>query len=115
MKAKAPAFPARKPDAQLLVVHPGLVVAQVGLIVLVTFGLFLFLAFPGSLLRYSVDEAARYKGFNGFYPTEQDPNGRTFVWSKNEAYLAFSNLPRYVPLTIYLEMSLDRPLGQPLA
>lgn len=115
MKAKALKFPERKPDAQLLPVRPSVLIAQVGLFVLATFGLFLYLTFPGAHLRYSVDEAATYKGFNGFYPIEHNPAGRTFVWSKNEAFLAFSELPRYVPLTVYLEMSLDRPIGQPLA
>ncbi len=90
-------------------------IIPIGVLVLLAFGLFLGLSFPGNKLTLPVEQAARYKGFNGFNAVERSPDGQAFAWSKRESYLAFADLPRYLPLTLYLEISLDRPSGTPPA
>ncbi|HEX2913423.1 MAG TPA: glycosyltransferase 87 family protein [Chloroflexia bacterium] len=90
-------------------------VVRAGLLAVAAFGLFLYLSFPGVVADFSVREVTTYKGFNGFNQLEKAPDGQPFAWSKSGANLSFANLPRYIPLTVYMDISLDRPPGAPPA
>lgn len=81
---------------------------SLGLIVAGCFGLFLALGAPGYAFRLSAERLDDYSTANSFYPKEA---GADYAYTVPNFYLQFDQLPRYLPLKIDFELSLDRPTG----
>ncbi len=76
------------------------------------FGLFLALSFPGNTQRLSVERVKDFSDSTTINSMERDPTGQAYVWTKDSTYFVFETLPRFLPLTITIDMNLERPDGK---
>lgn len=79
---------------------PSLVILALG------FGLFLFLSAPDYAIRLSPGRLDDYSTSNSLYPPEP---GGDFAYTYPTVYFQLGELPRYLPLKVDFEISLDRP------
>lgn len=85
------------------------------LLVIAAFGLFLALSYPGNTQRLPIERVKDFSDFASLNGVEPGPDGQAFAWTKHDSYFVFETLPRFLPLTITVEMSLNRPAGEPPA
>jgi hypothetical protein len=64
------------------------------------------LSAPGYVIKLSPARLDEYSTANSFYPPEA---GANFSYSQSQVYIEVAQLPRYLPLKINFELSLDRP------
>jgi Gpi18-like mannosyltransferase len=84
-------------------------------LIIFAFGLFLTLSYPGNTQRLSVERVKDFSDLASLNQIEHDAAGQPSVWTKGKSYFVFESLPRFLPLTITVEMSLNRPAGEPPA
>lgn len=77
-----------------------------------SFALFLALSYPGNTQQLSVERVEDFSDPTSINHLEHDPTGQPFVWTRDATYFVFDTLPRYLPLTITVEMTLERPPGK---
>jgi Gpi18-like mannosyltransferase len=76
------------------------------------FGLFLVLSYPGNTQHLSVERIEDFSDPTSINKLEHDPKGQPYVWTKESTYFVFETLPRFLPLTITVDMNLQRPDGE---
>src|SRR4051794_11284262 len=72
-------------------------------------GLFLVLSYPGNTQRLSVERIQDFSDPTSINKLEHDPKGQAYVWTKESTYFVFETLPRFLPLSITVDMNLQRP------
>lgn len=89
------------------------------LVLSLLFGAFVWLTTLTPLITHSIDELGSLDGISGFWGVERikDANSQelAYSWTKPQASINFHNLPRFAPLEVMLELSLDRPANMPPA
>lgn len=85
------------------------------LLVIIAFGLFLSLSYPGNTQRLPIERVKDFSDLASLNGIEHGADGQAFAWTKHDSYFVFETLPRFLPLTITVEMSLNRPAGEPPA
>ncbi|HEX2912804.1 MAG TPA: glycosyltransferase 87 family protein [Chloroflexia bacterium] len=83
------------------------------------FALFLLLITTTNQIYHSIGELGSLDGMRGFSGVEhlKDYKGQDFPysWTTAQAAITFRNLPRYAPIELDLDMSLERPANFPPA
>lgn len=77
--------------------------------------LFLNLSYPGNTQRLSIERVADFSDPTSLNNLEHDPRGQAFVWTKASTYFVFETLPRFLPLTLTVDINLQRPPEEPPA
>lgn len=76
------------------------------------FALFVALSYPGNTQRLSVERVQDFSDPTSLNKVEHDLHGQAFVWTKESSYFVFETLPRFLPLTITVDINLQRPAGE---
>jgi len=76
------------------------------------FVLFLNLSYPGNTQRLSIERVEDFSDPTTLNNLEHGPDGQAFVWTKESSYFVFETLPRFLPLTITVDINLQRPPGE---
>jgi hypothetical protein len=72
------------------------------------FGLFLFLSGPNYAIKFTPGRLDDYSTLYSFYPPEP---GADFSYTGEQVFFNLHQIPRYLPLKVSFDMSLDRPTG----
>jgi Gpi18-like mannosyltransferase len=84
-------------------------------LVIASFVLFLALSYPGNTQRLQIERVKDFADLTSLNGIERNAVGQASVWTKHDSYFVFETLPRFLPLTVTVEMSLNRPAGEPPA